>query len=298
MPHKYTIEFDEDTWRDLVEHAGRGNIKDYITHLLEREFRAARTRAVILCGGEAAELYPTRIPIPKAMLPVNYRPVVEYLIQHLAYHGISRITMIAGAKGNVREHFDHLRFPGAEIDVITEPRPNGTAGALRGVKNQVRGPFLVLHGDILTNCDLSSLLSVHRQRGAKATVLLAGHEQAKDHDVRRLGKVRIDDDGKVVELAPPVGVPEGAAAIQDDGPPVDPGAYYNAGAYVFEPEILDLIPAEGPAGLEDDLLPGLVAHGQVQGFVMHESDYWTDVADPRGFSRAWEDLLTGRFALQ
>lgn len=306
MAHKYTIEFDEDTWHDLVDHAGRGNIKDYITHLLEREFRAARTRAVVLCGGESAELYPTRIPIPKAMLPVNYRPVVEYLLRHLVYHGISHVTMVAGAKGNVRPYFGGLETPGIEIDIVTESKPQGTAGALRSVRNQVRGDFMVLNGDILTNVDLSALLDAHRATGAKATMLLTHPLQARDHDPRRLGRVTVDHDGRVVSLVEPEDGGPGPGpgpdtdTDTDDVPAVDlpERTHYNAGVYVFDPRVMEMVPDDGIASLEEDILPRLIEDRAVRGFVMHESDYWIDVADPKGFARAWEDMLSGRFPTQ
>ena len=284
MPHKYTIEFDEETWQGLLQHAGRGNIKDYIQHLLDREFQAARTRAIILCGGDEADFYPTTIPIPKAMLPVGYRPVVEYLLEHIVDHGITRVTLVANADGNVSDHFARLTTPGVEIDVITEPEPQGTAGALRAVKSSVRDTFVVLNGDILTNVNLAQMIRDHRASDALATVLVTHPAHAARYDPKRLGWVDLDDDGRITRLT--------AGARNGGGPSP---AHYNAGVYLLQPEVLRLIPEQGASSLEDDILPQLIGDRRVRAWVMHESDYWLDVADPREFSRAWEDVLTGRF---
>lgn len=282
MAHKYTIEFDEETWQGLLRHAGRGNIKDYIQHLLEREFAAARTRAIVLCGGEEAELYPTKIPIPKAMLPVAYRPVVEYLLEEIVNHGITQVTLVTGQKGNLRDHFAGVTTPGVDIDVIVEPEPQGTAGALRSVRHQIRDTFLVLNGDILTNVNLSAMIRAHRESDALATVLVTHEAHARDHNPDRLGWARVDDDGVVVEFSEENGV---------EGTP----QHYNAGVYILQPEVLELIPHDGHVSLERDILPQLIPQRKVRAYIMHESDYWLDVADPDEFAQAWEDMLTGRF---
>lgn len=284
MAHKYTIEFDEETWQSLLRHAGRGNIKDYITHLLDREFASAKLRAVVLCGGEASDLYPTSIPIPKAMLPVGYRPVVEYLLEHLVDHGIAQITFVTGARGNVKDHFAKLETPGVELDFVSESEPQGTAGALRAVRHQVRDTFLVLNGDILTNVDVARMVRAHRAGTAQVTMLLTHPDHSSAHDAGRLGWVETDADGRVTSLQ------------EGHGNGGTPPRHFNGGVYVLEPSIFDEIPEKGAAGLERDVLPKLIAKGQVRGWVMHESAYWRDVADPAEFSQAWEDVLTGRFS--
>jgi mannose-1-phosphate guanylyltransferase len=286
VAHKYTIEFDEDTWHGLLRHAGRGNIKDYIQHLLEREFQAARTRAVILAGGEEAELYPTKIPIPKAMLPVGYRPVVEYLLERIVDHGINQITIITGQRGNVREHFNGIETPGVDIDVVVESQPGGTAGALRAIRHQVRDTFIVLNGDILTNVNLSAMLRAHRESGAKATVLVTHPAHSKLHDPHRLGWVTMEPDGTITGFQEP------------DGSSTDHPEHYNAGVYILEASLMDQIPGDGPASIENDLLAGPIAAREVRAWVLHESDYWLDVADPDEFAKAWEDVLTGRYPKQ
>jgi mannose-1-phosphate guanylyltransferase len=240
---------------------------------------------VILCGGAEADLYPTKIPIPKAMLPVGYRPVVEYLLERIVDHGITQVTLVTGQEGNVRDHFAGITTPGVEIDVVVEPEAQGTAGALRTIRHQVRGTFVVLNGDILTNVNLSAMIRAHRERGALATVLLTHPSHAGLHDPRRLGWAEVADDGRIRSLHAPNG---------HDGRP----AHYNAGVYVLQPDLLELIPNEGYASLEDDILPRLVPEGKVHAFVMHESDYWLDVANPDEFAKAWEDVLTGRFPVQ
>ncbi len=218
------------------------------------------------------------------MLPVGYRPVVEYLLGHVVEHGINHITLIAGARGNVRDHFAGAETPGVEIEVVNETEPQGTAGALRAVRHRVQGTFVVLNGDILTTANLAAMVRDHRDSGATASVLVTHGDRVADHDAKRLGWVETDAEGRV-------------SALRQRGVGVAgaPPQHFNAGIYVLEPRVFDEIPATGVVSLETDVLPRLIDRREVRAWVMDRADYWLDVAHPAAFARAWEDILTGRF---
>ena len=129
-------------------------------------------RAVILAGGRGTRLRPYTTVIPKPLVPVGERPIVEIIIRQLAKAGIRRVDMCVSHLGGLIEAY--LREargipPGVEVQYHWEEQLLGTAGALRQVQD-LEGTFLVMNGDILTDLDYSQLVERHRQTGATLTI--------------------------------------------------------------------------------------------------------------------------------
>jgi len=279
--HKYTIEFDEETWRNLVQFAGRGNIKDYIIHLLRREFASVTVRAVILCGGQEREVAGTGIPVPKPMLPIHYRPVLEYTVHWLKEHGLSHLVLSTGGPHSelIKDYFLPRNIPGVEFEFTREETPLGTGGPVRVIQPQLKNTFIVINGDILTNANLSAMLDAHRRNKALGTIMLTPTGPQSPEESARFGTVSLKDDGTVTEYH------EKEATH---------GQHINAGVYIFEPEIFPYLPQGGNFSMERDVFPRLVDRGLLRGWVMHKNDYWLDVTDPNDYARAWNDIMTGR----
>ena len=176
--------------------------------------------AVLLVGGEGTRLRPLTEWLPKPMLPIANRPFLEHQIGQLRGHGIDRVVLSCGYLAeSIREHF------GDELEYAVEPEPLGTGGAIRFSAENIDETFVVCNGDVLTDLDLGALIAAHRDRGARATIAL--HRVA---DPSAYGLVRTGEDGDVtafVEKPPP-----GAADVDT----------INAGTYVLEPDVLELIP--------------------------------------------------------
>jgi NDP-sugar pyrophosphorylase family protein len=131
---------------------------------------AEKFRAVILAGGRGSRLYPFTASLPKPLLPVGERPVIEHIVRRLAASGAVRMTVAVNYLADLVESFfgDGRRF-GVAIDYVREAMPLGTAGPI-GLVEPWTGPLLVTNGDVLSDIDFSKLLSYHREHAAALTV--------------------------------------------------------------------------------------------------------------------------------
>ncbi len=179
--------------------------------------------AVLLVGGEGTRLRPLTEWLPKPMLPIANRPFLEHQIGHLRGHGIDRVVLSCGYLAEpIREHF------GDELEYAVEPEPLGTGGAIRFSAGSIDETFVVCNGDVLTDLDLGALIAAHRGHGARATIALHRVE-----DPSAYGLVRTGEDGVVT------------AFVEKPAPGTADVDTINAGTYVFEPDVLELIPPDG-----------------------------------------------------
>ena len=122
-------------------------------------------------GGRGTRLAPLTDALPKPMLRVAGRPILEHLVLHLVGHGFRRIFLAVHYLADViRNHFGHGEALGARIAYLHEERPLGTGGALALLPELPRDPLVVMNGDLVTQCDLGRMLDVHARSGAAATV--------------------------------------------------------------------------------------------------------------------------------
>lgn len=177
--------------------------------------------AVIMAGGQGLRLRPVTEQIPKPMIAVAGRPILERLVLHLVGFGIRRIHLSVAHLGHVIEnHFgDGSRF-GCEIRYLREKTPLGTGGALALVKPPPREPLLVMNGDLITQADIAALLQFHARGGYAATMAIRRY----GHQVP-FGCVEVKR-GRIVRL--------------EEKPILERAV--NAGIYVLNPELLRLVP--------------------------------------------------------
>jgi mannose-1-phosphate guanylyltransferase len=217
--------------------------------------------AVLLVGGEGTRLRPLTEWLPKPMLPIANRPFLEHQIEHLHAHGIDRVILSCGyLPGPIREHF------GEQLEYAIEPEPLGTGGAIRFAADGIDETFVVCNGDVLTDLDVSGLVERHRRSGARGTLALHRVE-----DPSAYGLVRTDGDGRVtafVEKPPP-----GEADVDT----------INAGTYVLEPDVLELIPGGRAVSVEREVFPLLVGDGL---YAMTGEGRWRDIGTPSSYLAA------------
>ncbi len=233
-------------------------------------------QAIILVGGEGTRLRPLTESIPKPALTLVDRPFLAYMIEWLGGHGVEEVILACGFLPDVlREALGEKDHGGVRLRYIAEPRPLGTAGAIRFAADQLGGElgerFLALNGDVLTDLDLSALTMAHRSRGARATIAL--HPVS---DSAAYGLVRSKADGDVL------------AFLEKTGDAV-PGEI-NAGMYVLERSVLDLIPPAEAVSIERDVFPRLVGDGL--GCLLLDG-YWMDIGTPGRYLQATWDILEG-----
>jgi mannose-1-phosphate guanylyltransferase len=237
-------------------------------------------QAIVLVGGEGTRLRPLTNSTPKPALTLVDRPFLAYMIEWLAGHGVTEVVLACGFLPDVLE----AALAGEEerarvrIRYVAEPEPLGTAGAIRfaadALGDDLDDRFLALNGDVLTDLDLSALLRAHDGWGAAATIGLYPVE-----DSSAFGLVESGEEGRVLEFLEKTGERR-------------PGEV-NAGMYVLERRVLDLIAPSENVSIERKVFPRLVGDG-LHGLLL--DGYWVDIGTPEGYLRASWDILEGRVA--
>jgi len=221
-------------------------------------------RAVVLAGGLGMRLRPYTTILPKPLLPIGDRPIVEIILRQLAAAGFSKADLCVGHLGElIRVYFSEgtVLPDGLELDWHWEPEePLGTAGALRVVPS-LEGTFLVMNGDILTTLDYRALVDHHRESGAGLTIAV----QDK----------RVEIDLGVLEL-------EGRRVVGYREKPTL-GYCVSMGIYVYESRVLQHLP-DGPCQFPD-LVQLLLEAGEHVGSY-HSEDAWFDIGTLGEYERA------------
>ena len=221
------------------------------------------THAVVMAGGQGVRLRPLTETVPKPMLHVAGRPILERTILHLVGSGITRISISVNYLGHViEEHFqDGSRF-GARIDYLREDEPLGTAGALGLLAEPPTEPVLLMNGDLVTSADVGGLLDAHAATGASATIGVRRYVHAVP-----FGCVERDGD-RVVRL--------------EEKPTIE--REVNSGIYALSPEVVARV-ERGVRLSMPELIDGLLADGRPVGAFEIEDD-WIDVGQREQLSRA------------
>ena len=230
-------------------------------------------KAVILVGGEGTRLRPLTYEVPKSMVPVLNRPFMEHAIAYLKRYGIDDLVLaMRYLPESFREYFGDGGKLGARLTYFVEDSPLGTAGAVKNVKEQLAGTFIVLNGDIFTELDIADMLAFHRRKGAKATIALTWVDNPS-----AFGVVETDSDGRVQRFIekPPSGQ--------------ETTNWINAGIYILEPEVLEYVPAGRHYMFEKGVFPHLLESGDpVYGYPF--DGYWLDMGTLEKYLRLNCDL--------
>jgi mannose-1-phosphate guanylyltransferase len=232
-------------------------------------------QAVILVGGEGTRLRPVTSRVPKPVAPVVERPFVAYILDDLVHHGVERAIFSTGfLAAAIEAQIGDGSAYGLRVDYAVEAEPLGTAGAVANCADMLDdGSFYVFNGDVLSDVDLTALATLHADKGGMGTIFLTTVE-----DPRRYGLVELRDDGSVASFLEKPGEWEGAALI-------------NAGVYVLEHEVLDMIPRGRLFSIERGVFPPLAQAGSLYGCV--DGGYWRDIGTPESYLQAHFDILEG-----
>ncbi len=233
---------------------------------------------VVLAGGYATRLRPLSYTRPKVLLPIVGKPLIDYIIEGvLKLRDVKRIVfslryMADKIMSYISSRWGELADVGGKIMYVLEERPLGDAGPLALIASRYHaldGTFVVIYGDVFMNVDLGKVLDVHRRKRGVATIVLTKVEG----DLSRYGVASIDDDMRVTKFV------EKPRGYQGPG-------LVNAGVYVFEPEVLKLLPSEAERQLKisTDLMPKLIERFDVYAYV-HEG-FWFDIGTHEDYLRA------------
>ncbi len=233
-------------------------------------------QALVLVGGEGTRLRPLTLTQPKPALPLVDRPFIRFMVDWLARHGVDDVVMACGFRADdLRAVLGDGEPDGPTITYLQENEPLGTAGPIRlAADNGLLGDrFVVVNGDLLTDLDLTGHLAAHAEREASASLALYPVEDPSSY-----GLVRRDDAGVVSGF---VEKPEADAIDTDE---------INAGIYVLERTVVNLIPPGRAVSIEREVFPRLVGQGL---FGQRLDGYWMDIGTPERYLQATWDILEG-----
>ena len=248
-------------------------------------------KAMILAAGKGTRVRPITHTIPKPMIPILQKPVMEFLVELLRQHGFDQIMVNVSHLADVIENYfrDGQKF-GVQIAYSFEGRIDedgkmigeavGSAGGMRRIQDFspfFDDTFVVLCGDALIDLDLTAALKWHREKGAIATIVM---KSVPREEVSSYGVVVTDDSGKIKAFQEKPSVDE---ALSTD---------INTGIYIFEPEIFDYIPSDTEYDIGSDLFPQLVKEGAP--FYGIRMDFeWVDIGKVPDYWRAIQSVLLG-----
>jgi mannose-1-phosphate guanylyltransferase len=236
-------------------------------------------QAVVLVGGFGTRLRPLTNHVPKPMLPIGHEPMISRLIARLARGGVTDVVLALGFKPEpFVAAFPDGRCGDVNLRYAIEPEPMDTGGAIRfaALDAGITQTFVVANGDVMTDLDVGALIAAHRAHDAQATIHLIGVDNPSS-----FGVVDLDADGSGVIRQ----------FVEKPEPGSEPSNLINAGTYVFEPSVLDLIADGQRVSIERDTFPKLVASGALFGHATH--DYWIDAGVPDLYRAANLDLISG-----
>ena len=237
-------------------------------------------KAILLAGGKGTRLRPLTIHTPKPIVPIFNRPFLHYQIDLLKQvPEIDEVILSLNYQPRrIEEIFGDGSDVGIKIRYVVEPAPLGTAGAVKYAGDKLTESVVVFNGDVLTNIDLAAVLRLHRERKAKATIVLTPVENP-----RAYGLVETDADGNIQRFLEKPGEDEITCNT------------INAGIYVLEPETFDRIPKDTAWSIERSFFPSLIERGET--FVAYVYDgYWIDIGTPAKYLQVHRDIMDGRYS--
>ncbi len=277
MKQRVTLTIEEQTLQKVDRTVNKTDIKNRshaVEVLLNKAFGENKlSTAVILAGGKhSSKIREKARHLPKPMIRVNNKPILEYNLELLKREGIKNIVISLGYKGDmIKEYFGDGNQQGLNISYIKEQTPLGTGGPLKKLAGKIKNTFLVLNADELKDIDLEDMYLFHKKNKSTATIALTTTQKPDEYGVA------VMNGNKIMTF------------IEKPGHNA-PSNLINAGLYIIEPEVLKDIP-EGFSLLENDIFPRLADNEKLFGYVF--SGQWFDIRTPHKFTQAeqhWEGI--------
>ena len=235
-------------------------------------------QALILAGGKGTRLRPLTVYTPKPVVPVCNRPFLLYQIDTLKRAGVTDVTLsLSYQPHKIEQQLGDGSDYGVKITYTVEPQPMGTAGAYKFAEDLIREPTVVFNGDIVTDLDLRAVIRQHNDRKAVATVVLAPVENPSVY-----GVVETEEDGRVRSFSEKPRADEVSVNT------------INAGTYILDPSVLDLIPSDESYSFEYGLFPKMLMRGDPFYAHIPNDTYWLDIGAPARYLQVHHDILGGR----
>ena len=231
-------------------------------------------KAIIMAGGEGSRLRPLTCNLPKPMVSIMNRPVMEHTINLLKQYGITDIGItLMYHPQHIKDFFGNGKNFGVNITYFIEETPLGTAGGIKSAQSFLDETFIVISGDSLTNLNIAKAIDFHKQKSSIATLILTKVAVPLDY-----GVVLTNDDGSVTGF---LEKPSWGEIFSDT---------VNTGTYILEPGIFNYIEPNRNTDFSRDIFPLLLSSSKrMFGYIT--SDYWCDIGDIRSYVKSHCDIL-------
>ena len=236
-------------------------------------------KAILLAGGKGTRLRPLTIHTPKPIVPIFNRAFLHYQIDLLKQvPEIDEVILSLNYQPRrIEEVFGDGTDLGIKIRYVVEPVPLGTAGALKNAGDKLTESVVVFNGDVMSQLDLAAVIRMHRERQARATLVLTPVDNPSAY-----GLVETDGQSIIKRF------------IEKPTPEEITTNHINAGIYVLEPDTFDRIPSEVPWSIERSYFPSLIERNET--FVAYiYNGYWIDIGTPEKYVQVHHDIMDGRF---
>jgi NDP-sugar pyrophosphorylase family protein len=239
----------------------------------------ADMKAILLAGGKGTRLRPLTLHTPKPIVPIFNRPFLHYQLDLLRQ--IPEITEVILSLNYQPRRIEEVFGTGSDLGIniryLVEPSPLGTGGAIKFTESHLDGTTIVFNGDVLTQIDLNAVLKLHRERKAKATIVLTPVDNPTAY-----GLVETEADGSVRRF------------LEKPNPDEITCDTINAGIYILEPDTFDRIPKDTAYSIERSYFPSLVERKET--FIAYVyRGYWIDIGTPAKYVQVHRDIMDGTF---
>lgn len=227
-------------------------------------------QAVILSGGFGTRMRPLTYSTPKPLLPIMNKPLIQHIVDQLPDE-VDEVVLAANYKIDMlRDYFDEVDID-KKVHVVDEPEPRGTGGAVRNVDEYLYDTFFVINADIISSIDLADYIDFYRKKEAVGAISAWEVDNPEE-----FGIFELDEDDRILRFQEK---PKAWEAFSNT---------INAGHYILEPEVIDMIPPDKKVSMEREIFPKLIN----KGFYGYKFDgYWVDCGRPSSFLKANRILL-------
>ncbi|HHY73491.1 MAG TPA: nucleotidyltransferase family protein [Bacillus bacterium] len=237
-------------------------------------------KGVIIAGGRGNRLRPLTNHLPKPMIPILDKPVMEYCIQHLKKHGITEIAVtVQYLSRKIMEYFGDGHEFGVKLTYFEERKPLGTAGSIKNTEAFFDGTFVVMYGDVISDFDLTKGIEYHQSKESLVTIFMTTVQNPLDY-----GIIKTDETGKVTRF---LEKPSRLDVFTNQ---------ISTGIFVMEPTILHYIKKGVTVDFSLDIFPMLLKNG-CSLFGFKTTGYWSDVGNIAKYEKTVHDLIDGNIRI-
>jgi NDP-sugar pyrophosphorylase family protein len=238
-------------------------------------FSAPSIQTVIIAGGKGTRMGGLTASVPKSMLKIGNKPVIEHQIEACKKHGIKDFYIIAGHLAEtICDYFKNSKKFAADINCLVEKSPLGTAGAVKMIEKKLKNDFLVIYGDMFFDINLTRLIDFHMRKKSDLTPVVHLNDYPYDCDL-----VEVDTNCRIKCIhKKPHGEKKGL------------GNLANTGIYIFNEKVLSFIEKDEAADIAHDVLPLAIRELKVYAYITRR--YVKDIGTPLRFAAAKKDFLS------